>query len=176
MRVTTKTKRHKTSQFVVFRECQQIKIRVERRRRKGERKLWIWKRLRNSLLFLAAQLCLSLCDPMNCSLPGSSVHGILQARILEWVAISFTRWSSQPRDWTWVSCLGRWILYCSATKKFIKSSYRGTSLMVQGLGLCLPMQWVQVWSLARELRSHMPHGQGSLACWNLWGCKELDMT
>ena len=41
MRVTTKTKRHKTSQCVVFRECQQIKIRVERRRRKGERKLWI---------------------------------------------------------------------------------------------------------------------------------------
>ena len=40
------------------------------------------------------------CDPMDCSLPGSSVHGILQARILEWVAISFSRGSSQPRNWT----------------------------------------------------------------------------
>ena len=40
---------------------------------------------------------------MDCSLPGSSVHGIFQARILEWVAISFSRWSSQPRDRTWVS-------------------------------------------------------------------------
>ena len=44
-----------------------------------------------------------LCDPMDCSLPGSSIHGIFQARILEWVAISFSRRSSQPRDWTWVS-------------------------------------------------------------------------
>ena len=43
------------------------------------------------------------CDPVDCSLPGSSVHGILQARILEWVAIPFSR-SSLPRDWTWVSC------------------------------------------------------------------------
>ena len=45
-----------------------------------------------------AQSCLTLCDPMDCSPPGSSVHGILQARILEWVAISFSRGSSQPRD------------------------------------------------------------------------------
>ena len=52
---------------------------------------------------LAAQLCLTLCDLMDCSLPGSSVHGILQARILEWVAIFFSRGSSWPRDRTWVS-------------------------------------------------------------------------
>ena len=44
------------------------------------------------------QLCPTLCDPMGGSPPGSSVHGILQARILEWVAISFSRGSSQPRD------------------------------------------------------------------------------
>ena len=50
-----------------------------------------------------AQSCPTLCDPMDCSLPGSSVHGIFQARILEWVAISFSRRPSQPRDWTWVS-------------------------------------------------------------------------
>ena len=50
-----------------------------------------------------AQSCPTLCDPLDCSLPGSSVHEIFQARILEWVAISFCRRSSQPRDWTWVS-------------------------------------------------------------------------
>ena len=43
--------------------------------------------------------CPTLCDPMNCSLPGFSVHGIFQARILEWVAISYSMDSSQPRDW-----------------------------------------------------------------------------
>ena len=44
------------------------------------------------------QSCLTLCDPMDCSLAGSSVHGILQARILEWVVVHFSRGSSQPRD------------------------------------------------------------------------------
>ena len=46
-----------------------------------------------------------LCDPVDCSLPGSSLHGILQARVLEWVAIAFSRGSSQPRDRTRVSCI-----------------------------------------------------------------------
>ena len=60
---------------------------------------------------LVAQSCPILCDPMDCSPPGSSVHGILQARTLEWIAIPFSRRSSQPRDQTQVSCIGRWILY-----------------------------------------------------------------
>ena len=47
----------------------------------------------------------TLFEPMNCSLPGSSVHGILQSRILKWVAMPFSRGSSQPRDGTLVSCL-----------------------------------------------------------------------
>ena len=51
------------------------------------------------------QLCPTLCDPMDCSPPGSSVHGLLQARILEWLAITFSRRSSQPRDQTQVSCI-----------------------------------------------------------------------
>ena len=46
------------------------------------------------VLCLVIQLCLTLCDPMNCSLPGSSVHGILQTRILEWVVMPFSRGSS----------------------------------------------------------------------------------
>ena len=49
------------------------------------------------------QSSLTLCDPMDCNLPGSSVHGIFQARILEWVAIFFSRGSSQPRNRTQVS-------------------------------------------------------------------------
>ena len=49
-----------------------------------------------------AYSCPTLCDPMDYSLRGSSIHGIFQARVLEWIAISFSRGSSQPRDWTWV--------------------------------------------------------------------------
>ena len=54
---------------------------------------------------LVTQSCLTLFDPMDCSPPGSSLHGILQARILEWVAIPFSRAFSWSRDWTWVSCI-----------------------------------------------------------------------
>ena len=50
------------------------------------------------------QLCPTLCDPMDYSLPGSTIHEIFQARILEWIAVSFSR-SSQPRDWTQVSLI-----------------------------------------------------------------------
>ena len=56
----------------------------------------------------------SFFDPMDCSPPGSSVHGISQARILEWVAMPFSRGSSRPKDWTlvsWVSCIGIRVLY-----------------------------------------------------------------
>ena len=50
---------------------------------------------------LAAKLCPTLCDPMDCSPPACSVHGILQARTLEWVAMPYSRGSFQPRDQTW---------------------------------------------------------------------------
>ena len=59
----------------------------------------------SSVAVLVAQLCPTLCVPMDCSPPSSSGYGILRARILEWVAISFSRGSSQPRDQTWVSCI-----------------------------------------------------------------------
>ena len=49
--------------------------------------------------------CLTLCEHMECSPPGSSIHGIFQARVLEWIAISFCRGSSWTRDWTQVSCI-----------------------------------------------------------------------
>ena len=64
------------------------------------------------------QSCLTLCNTMDCSPPGSSVHGISQARILEWVAVSFSWRSSQPRDRTrifYVSCIGRRVLNHCAT-------------------------------------------------------------
>ena len=57
------------------------------------------------LCVLVSQLCPTLCNLMDCSPPDTSVHGILQARILEWVVISFSRGSSQPKDRTWVSCI-----------------------------------------------------------------------
>ena len=65
-----------------------------------------------------AQSCPTLCDLIDCSSPGSPVHGISQARILEWVAISSSKGYSQPRDWTRVSCTAcivRQILYRWAT-------------------------------------------------------------
>ena len=61
--------------------------------------------------WVVTQSCLTLCNPMDYSLPGFSVHGISQARILEWIAISFSRGSLWPRDWACVSCIGRQVLY-----------------------------------------------------------------
>ena len=81
----------------------------------------VLKRLGRRILPCAWYLCMLshfshvwLCNPMNCSPSGSSVQGILQARILEWVAIPSSRWFSQPRDWTCISylpCIGRQVLY-----------------------------------------------------------------
>ena len=82
-----------------------------------------WRFLTFSLSYTVAvmrakllQSCSTLCDPMDCSPPGFSVHGILQARILEWVAMLSSRGSSWPRDQTcisFVSCTGRQVLYHS---------------------------------------------------------------
>jgi len=60
---------------------------------------------------LVAKSCLRLCDPMDCTPPGSPVHGISQARTVKWTAIFFFRGTSQPKDQTHVSCIGRRILY-----------------------------------------------------------------
>ena len=69
-----------------------------------------------------AQLCPTLWDPMDCSPPGYSVHGIFQTRTLEWVAISYSRGSSQPRNRTYISCVS-----CSASRFFtVELSYQGS--------------------------------------------------
>ena len=71
------------------------------------------------------QSCLTLCNHIDWSPPGSSVHGILQARILEWVTIPYPRGASQPRDWTrtsYDSCVGRWVI-TRATWEAFPTSY-----------------------------------------------------
>ena len=70
-----------------------------------------------------AQSCLTLSDPMDCNLLGTSVHGIFQARILEWVTISYSRGSSRLRDWTCVSCIGRLILYHCSSWETLKQNF-----------------------------------------------------
>ena len=60
----------------------------------------------NGIMFkVKVKSCPTLCDPMDCNIAGSSIHGIFQTRLLEWVAISFSRGSSQPRDWSQFSCI-----------------------------------------------------------------------
>ena len=71
-----------------------------------------------SLMCMLSHFSPTLCDPTRCSPPGSSVHGILQARILEWIAMPSSRGSSPPRDWihiAYISCISRWVLYHWAT-------------------------------------------------------------
>ena len=82
------------------------------------------------------QSCPTLCDLMDCSLPGSSVHGIFQARILEWVAISFSRGSYQPRDQTHI-CSGRQILYHWTT-------WEAHTILNDILFLCRQASWHKV--------------------------------
>ena len=78
----------------------------------------LWKKNFIGYACAVAELCLTLCDSMDCSPPGFSVHGVFQVRILEWVAISYPRGSFWPRDPTHVSCvscIGREILHHCAT-------------------------------------------------------------
>ena len=76
------------------------------------------------------QLCLTLCDPMDCSPPGSSVHGISQARILEWVVISSSRGSDGPRAQTCISCItGGFFTTQAINEQTVKSSYNGVILL-----------------------------------------------
>ena len=82
---------------------------------------------------LVAQSCLTLCYHIDYSPPGSSVHGILQARILEWVAISFSRGSSWLRDRTWVSCITGRFFTIWATSESESRSVVPDSLQPHGL-------------------------------------------
>ena len=89
-------------------------------------------------VYSAAQSCLTPCY-MDWGMPGSSAHGIFQARILEWVAISSSRVSSRPRDWTHISCVscfGMRILYLWATRKsqrYLRKDFPSTNVISVGL-------------------------------------------
>ena len=109
---------------------------------------------------LVTQSCLTFCDPMDCSSPGSCVHGISQARILEWVAISFSKGSSQPKDQTCVSCIGQQILYRGATweafyflniflpKTFLSPLNQNISFKKSRICMFCSYKWYLEWFLA----------------------------
>ena len=147
------------------------------------------------------QLCPTLWDPMVCSLPASSIHGISQARILEWVAISFSRRSSQPGDWTWVSCIVGRGFTVWATREVL---WRGCAIIYK-IGIDRDMAtdtdelhwwpsdtesacnagdlgsvpglrrfpWRRKWQPAPVFLPGKSHGQRSLVRCNAWGLKRV---
>ena len=142
---------------------------------------------------LSLQLCPTLCNPMDCSPPGFSVHKILQARILEWVAISYSRGSSWPKDLTCVCCvfcIDRWILchwhsfyYCITVYYteiwnyshglFCSSVYQNYRYYMAKFFIQVPTGWNQG---VRYLNSHLNLAvlfQDNLVYWQnsvAWGC------
>ena len=95
-----------------------------------------------------AQSCPTLCDPVDCSLPGSSLHGILQARILEWIAISFSRGSSRPRDRTPVSRIAGRRFNLWATREAQDTTKPESKLNSWPYFLILPLQTCPSQSIA----------------------------
>ena len=114
---------------------------------------------------------------MNCNLPGSSVHGISQARILEWVAISFSRESFLPGDWTLISCFGKGVLYhwdireaLAYRTRFYKSYYGFLVInvwIIIRVGNGTPLQYKN---------TGKSHGQRSLESSSPWGHWGSDMA
>ena len=120
-----------------------------------------------------AQSCLTLCGPMGCSPPGSIVHEIFQARILQWVAISYSRGSSKPRDWTQVSCvscIGRQILYHCIIWEAVNSvqSFSHVQLFVTPWTVACQasMSITNSWSLLKRMSTElvMPSNHIILCC------------
>ena len=122
------------------------------------------------------QSCPTLCAPKDCSLPGSSVQGILQARILEWFAISFSRGSSLSRDQIWISCIADRFFTTQGCRapyfsrqhglsstfrklNFLRDSMSGSLIILTPKCLCynlsrtLPLQYyaLRFWALTRKL-------------------------
>ena len=101
--------------------------------------------LKSRSCVLVSQSCLTLCDPMDCSPPGCSVHGILQERKLEWAAVLFSRVSSQSWDWTRVSHSGGWFFFFF----FNHLNHQGSpAIKIYGFLACcagtsLPFPWIR---------------------------------
>ena len=126
---------------------------------KGKKKcsytLWKWSEV--------AQSCPTLCDPVDCSPPGSSVHGILQARILEWVAISFSRGSFWPTDRTqishiagrhfnlWATREARTLKRCRIIKEIRHTFRKQTHSTRFGPRVMGVQRWGQRWPFQRTL-------------------------
>ena len=105
---------HFIKHFTIFSILEQIYLEQNPDGRGSHVLWWVPRDSWTSPVCIHAQSCMTLWDPMDCSPAGSPVHGISQAKVLEWVAISFSRGSSWPRDWTRVSCIscsGRQILH-----------------------------------------------------------------
>ena len=103
-----------------------------------------------------AQSCPTLCDPMDCRLPGSSIHGIFQARVLEWVAISFSRGSSQPRDQTQVSSTGDRCFTIWATQEALSTQVPHVQLR-RGACCDMRMLWTSAFSAGDPRLSVLQH-------------------
>ena len=122
---------------------------------------------------LIAQSCPTLCDPMSYSPPGSSVHGIFQTRILEWVAISISMGSSRPRDRTHISWIGRQIFYHWATRKAHARAY----LVFTKITMTIPryqekyflLQLISIWKI-KKLRREWNKYHSVTSSWKVINC------
>ena len=139
-----------------------------------------------------AQSCLILCYPLNSSLPGSSVHGILQARILEWLAVPFSRGSSQSRNGTQLSCIigGFFMEKAMAThystlawkipwmeepgRLQSMGSLRVRQHWATSLSLFPFLHWRRKWQPTPVFLPGESQGRGSLVGCCLWGRTESD--
>ena len=145
---------------------------------------------------LCLQACLTLCDSMDCSPPSSYVHGVFQARILEWIAISSSRKSSQPKDQTGISCASclavRFFYHWATREAFhpwiqLKMSWKWdwntvkiqqllclnfSSWMTAGSVSAVATRWISFWGgtdQQSEIISQVWQCQDTGQCWLLWG-------
>ena len=135
------------------------------------------------------QVCLTFHDPMDASVPGSSVHGILQARILEWIVIPFSRESTQELNWVLLHCRTEkamaphsstvaWKIPWTEEPGGLQSmgSLRVRHDWATSLGLFTFMHWRRKWQPTPVFLPRESQGWGSLVGCRLWGRTELNMT
>ena len=143
--------------------------------------------MKSFLLWKCAQSCPTLCNPMDCSLPVSSVRGIFQAIVLEWIAISFSRGSSRSRDRTQVSCIVDRRFTAWATREALFITEEPDRLQSMGskrvgrdwatsLSLFTFMHRRRKWRPTPVFLPGESQGQESLVGCRLWGRTESDTT
>ena len=138
------------------------KVWKQKQSHKNELEVWILSFLTGSMCYIVLQLCLTFCNPMDCSPPSSSAHGILLARILEWVTMPSSQGSSWLRDWT---CVSKVFPRSSISKRVCLQCRRpGFDSWVR------KMPWRRKWQPTPVFLPGESHGQRSLAGYSLWGC------